>query len=112
VEHLAAGREEEAVKAAALAVRSPRHRFEAAALLGRVHRDRGRTQEAIEWFERAAQAQSPSQAASRDLLYELGCLLADAGETARALAVFLELQADAPGFRDVSGRVEALAQRA
>jgi len=47
-----------------------------------------------------------------DLLYDLGCLLADTGETERALAVFLELQADAPGHRDVSDRVERLTQGA
>ena len=108
---LDAGRVDEAVQAAQKAVRSPRHRFEAAVLLARVHRDRGKTQEAIEWFERAAQAHAPNAAAGRDLLYELGHLLAEAGETARALAVFLELQADAPDYRDVGPEIERLTQR-
>jgi len=108
---LDAGRVDEAVRAAQKAVRSPRHRFEAAVLLARVHRDRGKTHEAIEWFERAAQAHAPNAGAGRDLLYELGHLLAEAGETARALAVFLELQADAPDYRDVGAEIERLTQK-
>ena len=110
--HLQAGRVNEAVKAAEQAVRSPRQRFDAATLLARVYRDRGMMQEAIEWFERAAQAQAPSPAAGRDLLYDLGRMLADTGESVRALAVFMELQADAPDFRDVSAQVERLSQKA
>lgn len=111
VTDLDAGRVDEAVHAAQKAVRSPRHRFEAAVLLARIHRDRGRPQEAIEWFERAAQAHAPNAAAGRDLLYELGHLLAGSGETARALAVFLELQADAPDYRDVGSEIERLTQK-
>jgi hypothetical protein len=32
------------------------------------------------------------------------------GETARALAVFLELQSDAPGYRDIAERVRRLSK--
>ena len=110
--HLQAGRVNEALRAAEMAVRSPRHRFDAATLLARVYRDRGMTQEAIEWFERAAQAQAPNPAAGRELLYDLGRLLAETGESVRALAVFMELQADAPDYRDVSAQVDRLSQKA
>ncbi len=48
---------------------------------------------------------------SRDLLYDLGVLLAGAGETERALAVFLELQADSPEYRDVALQVGRLSQK-
>ena len=107
-----AGQVKEAIKALKQAVRSPRHRFEAAALLARLHRDRGETQEAIEWFERATQAAAPTAAANHDVLYDLAQLLLAAGEGDRALAVFLELQADAPDFRDVSLQIERLSQKA
>ena len=40
----------------------------------------------------------------------LGVTLEEAGETARALGVFLELQADAEDYRDVSERAERLAR--
>ena len=54
---------------------------------------------------------APTARAGRDLLYDLGRLLADTGETERALAVFLELQADAPDYRDVALQVERLSQK-
>ncbi len=107
-----AGQTQEAVKALQQAVRSPRHRFDAATQLGRLHRDRGAIPEAIEWFERATQAASPTAAASHDVLYDLAQLLVASGEADRALAVFLELQADAPDYRDVSLQIERLSQKA
>jgi tetratricopeptide (TPR) repeat protein len=107
-----AGQTKEAIKALQQAVRSPRHRFEAAAALARLHRDQGATAEAIEWFERATQAASPTAAASHEVLYDLAQLLVASGETDRALAVFLELQADAQDFRDVSQQIDRLSERA
>jgi tetratricopeptide (TPR) repeat protein len=87
-----------------------RFRFEAASLLGRVHQQRGETLEAIEWFERAAEAPAPSPDEGHALLYELGMLVEESGDTSRALAVFLELQSDAGPYRDVAERVERLAR--
>jgi tetratricopeptide (TPR) repeat protein len=107
-----AGDTEGAVRLLEQVVRSPRYRFKAAAELARIHRDIGRTPEAIEWFERAAESAPAATDESRDLLYDLGLLLAEAGETERALAVFLELQADSPDFRDVTSQVGRLSQKA
>lgn len=107
-----AGQVDEAIKALKQAVRSPRHRFDAAALLARLYRDRGEVSDAIEWFERATQAAAPSAAASHEVLYDLAQLLLTAGEGERALAVFMELQADAAEYRDVSLQVERLSQKA
>jgi hypothetical protein len=101
---------EEAVKPLEAAVRTPRFRFQAASLLGRIHRQQGRTAEAIEWFERAAETPASSVQSARALLYELAETLEGAGETARALAVYLELQADAGEYRDVGARIERLSQ--
>ncbi len=42
------------------------------------------------------------------LLYELASVLEANGEGARALAVLLELQAEAGEYRDVSSRLEQL----
>jgi tetratricopeptide (TPR) repeat protein len=107
-----AGQTAEAIRALQQAVRSPRYRFEAAAMLARLHRDRGAVPEAIEWFERATQAAAPNAAASHEVLYDLAQLLVSAGEADRALAVYLELQADAPNFRDVASQIERLSQKA
>jgi tetratricopeptide (TPR) repeat protein len=100
----------EAMKELEIAVRSPRYRFEAASRLARLALKRARPLEAIEWFERAAEAPAPTAEAGRTLLYELGDTLEAGGETARALAVFLELQADVTDFRDVPRRIERLSR--
>ena len=55
-------------------------------------------------------AAAPDPGDAFELLYELGSILEDAGQTSRALAVFLELQADAGDYRDVAARVERLAR--
>ena len=108
--YLEIGMLDEAIVSLQTAVRSPRQRFEAAAALGRVYGRRGEPTLAIEWLERAAEAPAPSPEEGRALLYDLGVLLDGAGETSRALAVFLELQADAGDYRDVPARIDRLAR--
>ena len=100
----------EAMKELEMAVRAPRLRFEAASRLARLSLVSSRPLEAVEWFERAAEAPAPNVEAGRTLLYDLADTLETVGETARALAVFLELQSDAGDFRDVARRVERLAR--
>jgi len=101
---------EEAMGSLQTAAKSPRERFEAASLLARLHVRRGETHRAVEWFERASESPAPSAEDGRALLYDLGVVLDGAGETARALAVFLELQADAGDYRDVPTRIDRLAR--
>jgi tetratricopeptide (TPR) repeat protein len=107
-----AGDVDGAVRMLEQAVRAPRYRFKAAAELARIFRDVGRVPEAIEWLERAAEAAPVATDESRELLYDLGLLLSESGESDRALAVFLELQADAPDYRDVAIRIGGLSQKA
>jgi tetratricopeptide (TPR) repeat protein len=104
------GMVDEAIKALLVAARSPRHRFEAAALLGRLYRERGMAEAAVEWFEHAAEAPASSIEAGHALMYDLGEMLERAGESARALAVFLELRIDAGDYRDVAARIERLSR--
>ncbi len=108
--YLEIGMMDEAIASLETAVRSPRQRFEAAAALGRAYVQRGDPALAIEWLERAAEAPPPTADDGRQLLYDLGVLLDGAGETSRALAVFLELQADAGDYRDVPARIDRLAR--
>ena len=105
-----AGKIDESIQAFEMAARSPRHRFHAATLIGRTHRGRGHLPEAIEWFERAAQAPAPTEDEGHMLMYELADALESVGEVARALAICIELQADAPEFRDVAERVDRLSK--
>jgi tetratricopeptide (TPR) repeat protein len=104
------GMQEEAIAALRTAAGAPIHRFESASLLGRLFLDRDDIPHAIEWLERAAEAPAPNEKEGRELLYDLGRSLDAAGETARALAVFLELHAEAGDYKDVAARVGRLSR--
>ena len=105
-----AGKIDECIPLLEAASRAPRLRFPTASLLGRIARDRGSMPQAIEWFERAAEAPAPSPEEGQLLLYELADALESVGEAARALAIFMELQAEAGGYKDVSARVDRLSK--
>ena len=108
--YLEMGMLDEATAALKTAVKSPRQRFEAASMLGRMCKEHGDITHAIEWFERAAEAPAPTVDEGRALLYDLGLTLEESGETSRALAVFLELQADSGDYKDVAQRADRLAR--
>lgn len=107
-EHLRKGLAAEAAAALQAAARIPKFRFKAAAQLGRLEAARGDLRTAVEWFERAAEAATPSGEESFAVLYDLADTLERSGESARALAVFIELEADAGLYRDVHTRIEQL----
>ena len=98
------------IRSLEMVVRAPRLRFAAAAWLGRIHRDGGDTSRAIEWLDRAADAPAPTTLEAYGVLYDLAVLLEGAGEHARALAIYLELRADAGTYRDVDARIERLTE--
>lgn len=102
------GMVDDAIRELQWAARSPRRRFEAAGAVARLERDRGNLATAVEWFERAAEAPAPTPDAGRELLFELGQALESAGESARALAVYIELRSDAGEYRDISARIARL----
>ncbi len=106
--YLDMGMIDDAMKALEIAARAPRLRFEAAGTLARLCLKRDAPGQAIEWFERAAEAPAPNPEAGRALLYELADTLESQGETSRALAVFLELQADVGEYRDLPARLDRL----
>ena len=62
------GMTDDALAALEVAARSPRQRFDAASMLGRLHLEQHRLTQAIEWFERAAGAPAPTADAGRALL--------------------------------------------
>jgi tetratricopeptide (TPR) repeat protein len=104
------GMPEDAIKALEGAARSPRQRFDAASMLGRLYLDRKDTTNAIEWLERASEAPAPTPDAGRALLYDLAKTLESVGERSRALAVFVELESESGGYRDVAGHIERLSK--
>jgi len=107
-EHLQAGREDEAIRDLTTATRVPRTRARAAADLGRLCIRRGELQTAVDWLELAADDPAASPEEAYNVLYDLADALERLGETARALAILVELDADAAGYRDVRRRIEQL----
>jgi tetratricopeptide (TPR) repeat protein len=101
---------DDAIKALEMATRSPRQRFDAASMLGRLYLERKDIEHAIEWLERAAEAPAPTPDAGRALLYDLAKVLESKGEHSRALAVFVELEAESGGYRDVDKQIERLSK--
>lgn len=104
------GMPEDAIAALEAAARSPRQRFDAASMLGRLYLERKNAAHAIEWLERAAEAPAPTPDAGRALLYELATTLDSLGEHSRALAVFVELESESGGYRDVNKQIERLSK--
>jgi tetratricopeptide (TPR) repeat protein len=104
------GRVADALADLRAAARSPLYRFRASARLGRLHIGLGEVREGIEWLERAAEAPPPTADEGWAVLYDLGTVLQQVGEGARALAVFMELEADATSYRDVRDRVGHLSR--
>src|SRR5262249_14305825 len=96
------------IKALENASRSPKLRFSTSWMIARLHRDRGQMPQALEWLERAAHAPAPTADDGQQPPYELAEGLEKGGESARALAVLLELQADAGTYRDIDERISRL----
>lgn len=108
MQHLQAGRMTEAAEALEAAARNPRTRLRAAAELGRLHIRRGDLQHGIEWLQQAADGSAATPDEGFAVLYDLADALERCGEPARALAIFIDLDADAGGYRDVRARIEQL----
>jgi hypothetical protein len=112
------GNEEEggAVDEAALiaqlqgAAQSPSLRFHAANQLGRLHSSRGRWSEAVTWLEAAAEAPTPVREQRLAALYDLAHALERAGDAAKALTVWSDLELEAGSYRDVAARLARLGQ--
>ena len=96
------------IEALTKASRAPKLRFATSWLIARLYRDRGMMPEALEWLGRAGQATPPNPDDGHLVLYELADALEQSGESARALAVCLELDSEAPGYQDVVERIDRL----
>jgi len=108
--YLDMGMTDEAIGALTVAAKIPTHRFAAASVLGRLYLKKKDPARAVEWLERAAEAPAPTPGEGYELLYDLGVTLDATGEVSRALAVFMELQADAGPYKDVPLRIERLSR--
>jgi tetratricopeptide (TPR) repeat protein len=110
IDHANHGRLDQAVTAFEDAARVPLLRFQAGTRLGRLHIARGDLVKGVEWLERATQAPAPAPEEGYAVMYELADALEHLGEHARALAVLLELAADAGEYRDIPVRIDRLSK--
>jgi hypothetical protein len=98
----------DSIAALTAAAQNPSLQFQASAQLGRLLLRLGRERDGIEWLEKASQAATPAREQRLDVMYELADALERAGERARALDVFADLDFDAASYRDVPERMAAL----
>jgi tetratricopeptide (TPR) repeat protein len=106
----AAGDIDGCIRALEQASRAPKLRFATAWLIARLYRDRGMVPDTLEWLERAAQAPAHTSDDAHQVLYELAEALESSGELERALAICLELQAEAGDYSDVGARIDRLSK--
>ena len=98
----------ESISAFEVACRDPVWRFRAASAIARMYQESQQMPQAVEWLERAVEAQAPDPEEANERFYDLADALESIGETERALAVCLELQAEAGDYRDVADRIKRL----
>jgi tetratricopeptide (TPR) repeat protein len=108
--HLAENRPAEAITNLEEASRNLALRFESASRLGRLYLGRGDVERSIEWMERALEAPAPAVEDRLELMYDLADALANQGEASRAMALFMEVESESSGYRDVRERIAQLSQ--
>lgn len=106
---LAAGMTEPALEAFGRACADADARAVAALALGETYEDLGDPASALEWYERAADAQESPEGERLAAMRRLAEFLEGAGEPVRALAVWLEVSTLCPDDREASDRVARLA---
>ena len=107
---LADSRLDEASASFEEAARTPAMRFEASSHLARICLGRDELQAAVDWLERALEAPAPAPEDRVALMYDLADTLARQGEGSRAMAVFMEVESELSGYRDVRDRIAQLSQ--
>jgi tetratricopeptide (TPR) repeat protein len=108
LEHLADNRVDEAIASLEEASRMPAMRFEASSHLARISLGRGDLQAAVDWMERALEAPAPAVGDRLEIMYDLADTLARQGEASRAMALFMEVDSESSGYRDVRERIAHL----
>lgn len=77
-------------------------------MLGLCCREQAQLERAVDWYRQALDALGDGGSGSSDLRYDMAEILAESGDTHRALDLFRDLQQLDPEFRDVSEQVSRL----
>jgi tetratricopeptide (TPR) repeat protein len=99
---------DEAIAEFQLAAKDEGRLLECASMLGICFIEKGMPKLAIKWFEKGLQAPGRRDEEYQGLRYDLASALEQAGENARALALFTELYGQDASFRDVADKVRQL----
>jgi tetratricopeptide (TPR) repeat protein len=108
LERLADDKVDEAIASFEEASRMPAMRFEASSHLARISLGRGDLQAAVNWMERALEAPAPAVEDRLEIMYDLADALSRQGEASRAMALFMEVDSESSGYRDVRERIAHL----
>ena len=77
-------------------------------MLGICFVEKGMPKLAVKWFEKGLSAPGRIEEEYQGLRYDLASALEQAGETARARAIFTELYGQDASFRDVADKLREL----
>jgi tetratricopeptide (TPR) repeat protein len=96
----------EAIQQFQMAQRNPKVRLKALYYMGLCFKQKGQLDLAATQFETAVQELQVMDAQKKDLVYELGQLSREQGDTQKAMTYFKQIYAVDIGFRDISTLVE------
>jgi tetratricopeptide (TPR) repeat protein len=99
---------DEAISEFQLAAKDPGRIFECSSMLGICFIEKGMPKIAVNWFQKALQAQGRSAEEYAGLRYDLASAHEAAGEVEVAVSLLTDLYAENSGFRDVATRLREL----
>ncbi len=99
---------DEAIGEFQLASKDPARAVECCSMLGLCFLEKGMPQLAVKWYRKGLEAGDIEEMETAGLLYDLGCIYQDTGETDLAYRTFLEVYGLNTNYRDVAHRVKEL----
>ncbi len=99
---------DEAIGEFQLASKDPGRALECCSMLGHCFLEKGMPQLAIKWFRKGLETPSIQEAQTAGMLYDLGAVYQDTGETDLAYKTFQEVYGLNANYRDVARRVRDL----
>jgi len=106
-----AGRPREALPELQRARQNPNARLKSMNLLGRCYRDLGMLDLAAKQLEEAAKEITAMDAMKKEIVYNLGLVYEQIGETEKSIAAMKQIYEADYGYRDVAARVERSYER-
>ncbi len=100
----------EAIREFQISSRDPKFYVECCSMIAVCYVEQGMFEQAADWYGKALATPGLAHEASVALRYDKAAALEAAGDEAHALAIYHQLNAESPGFRDVGDRLALLGQ--